>query len=272
MSVAVLYVDRWCNKPYFSRAFLNSMIRHAPGADYEYVHVMKGFERQEPNDPILEYMRDSGRKTHIFHVADDRPALGVMSDVVQELPHEKVLLFMSWSRILAPDWLRHYLNAFDTEPGCGMVGASGGYERRNLKDLSEPFPNIGIRSTGFMMDRKMFLEMGGRNIMVRWQENDFEAGSNGMTKQIMRRGLKPVIIDRWGKTWHIEDWPRSKTFRSGFQEGALIKDNRTYQYDVLSNKKRRWLAEINWGTAEYVPWASPIRRLDAYLDWHYRGK
>ena len=271
-SCAVIYLERWCNPHYFTRTFLSSMARFDAGAPHDYIHIQKGFEERAPSIPIAEHMQKTGRTAHIFYVPDDRPALSVMADVARELPHEKIILFMSWSRILAPDWLRHYLNAFDAVSDCGIVGATSGYERRNLKDPSEPFPNVGIRSTAFMVDRRMFLDAAGEHIRERKDENDFESGPNGLTKQIMRKGLKPVVVDKWGKVWHVEDWPRSKTFRSGFQEGLLVADNRTYQYDVIKNKKRRWLAEINWGDQADVPWASPLRRLKAYINWHYLGR
>lgn len=268
---AVLYLERWSNKHYFTNAFLDSMRRFDAGAAFDYIHIQKGFESPAPSAPVQRYM-DAGHKAEVFNVPDDRPALSVMADVARQLPHEKVILFMSWSRIQAVHWLRHYLAAFDNVPNCGIVGATSGYERRDLKDPNEPFPNVGIRSTAFMTERKAFVEAAGDWIRSRKDENDFEAGSNGLTKQIMRKGKIPVVVDKWGKAWHVDQWPQSKTFRSGFQEGLLISDNRTYQYDVLPNKKRKWLAEINWGTSEHVSWASPVRRLNAYLDWHYRGR
>lgn len=269
---AVMYLERWCNPPYFTNTFLQSMAKFPAGADHDYIHIMKGFEKKEPSPCIARHMQETGQKVQIFHVPDDRPALSVMTDVIRQLPHKKVLLFMSWSRILAPNWLKFYLDAFKVVPDCGIVGASSGWERRNLKDLSEPFPNVGIRTTGFMVDRLMFLEAVGGGIKERKDENDFEAGPNGLTKQIMAKGLKPVVVDRWGKVWHVAEWPVSKTFRSGFQEGLLVADNRTYDYAASKNKRRRWLAKINWGDQAVVPYASPWRRFNAWLDWHYRGR
>jgi len=270
-SCAVVYLERWCNEPYFSRTFLSSMARFDAGAGFDYVHVLKGFQEGAVSAPLEEFRRDVRRDTLVFRTSDEKLPTGTLVPILKELPHERVLLFMSWSRILASDWMRTYLSAYDTVPGVGIVGATSGYERQNLKDMNEPFPNVGIRTTGFMIDRTMFIDMAD-GVTSRDDELQFESGKGSLTKQIMRKGLKPVVVDRWGKAWHVEDWPRSKTFRSGFQEGLLVADNRTYQYDVLPNTKRRWLAEINWGTAEYVPWASPIRRLNAYFDWHYRGR
>lgn len=268
---AVIYLERWCNKPYFSKTFLSSLTRHTAGAGYDYIHVLKGFKNGEISRPLAEYIREVRPDTEVVHVADDKLPTGTLTPILQQLPHEKVLLFMSWSRILAPRWLRSYLGAYDSVQDCGIVGATSGWERNNYKDLSLPFPNIGIRTTGFMIDRKMFISMAD-NITSRNEEIQFESGSDSLTKKIMKRGLKPIVVDKAGKTWQAEEWPRSKTFRSGFQEGLLVADNRTYDYDVSTSKRRKWLAEINWGSEANAPPISYSRRMSTYLNWYYRGK
>ncbi|MBI3441262.1 MAG: hypothetical protein HY052_05605 [Proteobacteria bacterium] len=269
---AVIYLERWCNKPYFSQTFLSSITRFTAGAGYDYVHVLKGFQEGTTSEPLEEYRKSVRLNTQVFRVSDEKLPTGTLLPILKELPHEKILLFMSWSRLLAPNWLRSYLSAFDSVESCGIVGATSGYERSNYKDLTQPFPNIGVRTTGFMIDRRMFIDMADGYVTTRNDEINFESGTDGLTKKIMRRGLKPVVVDKAGKAWRAEEWPRSKTFRSGFQEGLLVADNRTYDYDVSPPKRRKWLAEINWGAEADAPPASYKRRLNSYLDWHYRSR
>jgi hypothetical protein len=265
---AVLYLERFCNPPQFARAFLNSTLRFDPGAEYDFVPVLKGFNEGIISEPLKEHMLDRSQSPLIFHVSDDRSALGAMLEVAKQLPHEKILVLLSWSRILAPNWLRSYLSAFDTVENCGIVGATGSFERNNYKDVSQPFPNIGIRTTGFMMSRKLYIECADGRVGTREGELQFESGPDGYTKQIMRRGLKPVVVDRLGKAWQTEEWPQSKTFRSGYQEGLLIADNRTHGYAVGKAKKRRFLADIAWGpgVAE-TPAISWFKRYKLNRDW-----
>jgi hypothetical protein len=99
--------------------------------------------------------------------------------------------------------------------------------------------------------------------------NFFEAGPNSMTRQIMQRGLVPVIVDRFGKSWNFEEWPQSRTFRSGQQERLLISDNRTYQYDIAGPAKRRRLAIQNWGEKADAPLASLASRMSAGWRWYF---
>ncbi len=160
------------------------------------------------------------------------------------------------------------MDAFNSVESCGIAGATSGYERSNFRDQSLPFPNIGVRSTSFMIDRKLFIEMADGALKTRNDEGAFESGPDGMTKQIMRRNLKPVVVDNKGKVWHVEEWPHSRTFRSGYQENLLVADKRTYRYATSNLKIRRFLADINWGpgVAE-VPPVPYAKRLIMRLNW-----
>ncbi len=88
-----------------------------------------------------------------------------------------------------------------------------------------------------MLPRKMFIDCADGRLATRAGELSFESGPEGMTKQIMRQGLKPVIVDSDGKPWLPEDWPRTRTFRSGNQEKLLVADNRTHDYDTSQEQK-----------------------------------
>src|SRR3546814_5122769 len=66
-------------------------------------------------------------------------------------------VFNTASEILAPDWLRK-LAINLAMPNVGLVGATASYESLNEFNSSFPaFPNVHIRSTAFMIDRKLFL-------------------------------------------------------------------------------------------------------------------
>jgi hypothetical protein len=268
---AVLYLDRWGNPPNAAHAFLSSLSRFDAGAEYDFIYMLKGYPAEKQRShPLNDFRRDVNPKTHVLPISDDRFATASILQAAKAVPHEKIIFFISWCRILAPQWLKFYLNAFDAAESCGIAGATSGYERSNYKDETLPFPNIGIRTTSFLMDRKMFIEMADGKLASREQELAFESGPDGLTKQIMRRGLKPVVVDNKGKIWHTEQWPRSHTFRAGYQEGLLVADNRTYDYDAAKPKRRRFLADITWGAG--VAEAPPIsyyRRLKARVEWSY---
>lgn len=267
---AVLFLDRFGNPPYFARTFLRSLRRHAAGIPFDYFHVLKGVPDGVSNPDLHRYQSQATHPVQVCRVPDEQRPTGALYPVIASLPHERILMLLSWSRILAPGWLRCYADAFDTAENVGLVGATSGYERHDYRDLSLPFPNIGIRTNAYMIDRRLFCELAA-GVSTREDEHAFESGADGLTKQIMRRGLVPVVVDRSGRVWRPEEWPRSRTFRSGHQEGLLIADNRTFDFDRGSDARRRYLARINWGSDAVVPHNPFWRLFWVRLKWNYLG-
>lgn len=265
---AVFYLCRSSNDPRFSRAFLKSLATHRPGAEFDLVYVLKGFEPNETDSNLLAFREFSPQPVHEVRVSDDLYPTQVLLDTAAMMQYDKILFLISYSRVLAPNWLSIYLNAFDHIPSCGIVGATGGYERL---ENSQPFPNVNIRTNGFMVEAKLIASCDRGNLATKFGGNLFEAGPNSLTRQIVRRGLVPVVVDRLGQPWTAEAWPISRTFRSGNQEGLLIADNRTYDYASASAKRRRKLARLNWGETSMISRPTLIGRLRSMIDWRWPG-
>ena len=264
--ITVIFLWRKINDPRYACAFFRSLKDQQAGEEYDLVIAAKGYGAEEPiaYANVLSSLPCSSYKT--MHFPDEMPPTAVFREAAALCNTEFVLPLISWSRIIAPNWLSRYLEAFDSIPDCGIVGASGGYECLND---DTPFPNVGIRSNAFMVRTEIFNSLNAGLQLTLLDGNGFEAGPNGMTKQIVARGLKPVIVDRFGGRWLPEDWPKSRTFRLAEQEGLLIADNRTMQYTCGSRRKRGRLVKRCWGPdARPVP-GSPWRKLIEWLKWHY---
>ncbi|MGJ4855490.1 hypothetical protein ACN6KF_001436 [Labrys sp. La1] len=264
--VTVIFLWRKINDPRYSCAFFRSIKENTAGVAYDLVIAAKGYAPGETIPYTDNLSSQIGSSVRIIHYPDEMPPTGVIRAVSSTCATEFVLPLLSWSRILAPNWLSHYVSAFDGIPDCGIVGASGGYECLNDET---PFPNVGIRSNAFMVRTDLFNSLDAGSQVTLLDGNGFEAGPNGMTKQIVARGLKPIIVDRFGGRWLPDDWPKSQTFRLAEQEGLLIADNRTIQYTCGSRRKRARLVKRCWGTdARSVP-GSPWRKTIEWLKWHY---
>lgn len=262
---AVIYLARKGNHPRFSRAFLHSLIACPAGADFDLVYLLKGYGDGE-SDPNLAVFR--GAIPHAIHelrCLDENFATNVVLDAAAGLHHQRIMFLTSYSRILAPGWMAAYLDAFERTPSCGIVGATGGFE----VIPGTTFPNVNVRHNACLLERKLFLDIDPGPLKTKLDGNRLEAGPNSMTRQIINRRLAPVIVDRFGKAWGVEDWPRSRTFRSGRQEGLLIADNRTHDYDVARPGKRRRLAVQNWGEQANVTRVSMFARLASALRWRF---
>ncbi|MCF4167507.1 hypothetical protein L2U69_17810 [Zavarzinia compransoris] len=267
MSLGVVYLSRHANPRRYFLRFLQSLAEHGAGVPYDLIVIQKGYP-EAAKDPALDGFTAPGlQRILVFHASDETFATNVFFDVAGAYDHDHLLYFVSWSRVLAPDWGRLMLGAYDAVPACGVVGASSGWEALNE---TTPFPNPSIRTTGFLIERALFAALDFRDRERKYGGNLFEAGPDSMTRQIERRGLVPVVADRFGHYWLTADWPKSRTFRSGDQEGLIFADNRTHAYDAGSNRKRRKLARLNWGDDAMVTGVDPLRRLWRRFVWSYR--
>lgn len=261
-SVAVIYLLRKGNDPKWLRAFLASYARYPAGRPHDLVILLKGFDPADAA-PGLALPSQIPPPVTWLRVSDDGAALTAFAKAAAQLPHERILVLNSFARILGPDWLAHFSNAFDTEPQCGIVGATASYEGIP----GAPFPNPNIRTNAFMMEREKFLAIFGGQTRPRAEELQVEAGPNSLTRQIEATGLCAIIVDRHGRSWRKNAWIQARTFRVGDQDGLIVADNRTEHYQSALNRTRRKLARLAWGEAADVGRMSVLQRLRHSLAW-----
>lgn len=257
MSVAVIYLERFGNNPHFAQQFRKSMRDNDAGAEFNFVQILKGFDRC-PDDYNYDYgVLEAGRRLYL--IPDEKYTLSSIRPIIAQLPHDKFLFFHSFSKILAPNWLSHYLDVFKI-PGCGIVGATGSLEN-----------NPHIRTNAFMMDRKLFLDLMPDDMTTRAEEAVFESGHNNLTDRVISIGRVPVVIDRSGKPY-FDFATAANIFRRGHQEDLLIADNRSHHYDVAGYDERIYLHRLAWGIAtDYpdVPDTTARQRIEAYTNWNF---
>jgi len=269
MKPAVVYLARDVNPPRFARAFLQSLVQYRSGGPYDLAVLLKGQKQQAHNRMLDRFERQFTGKVIRLPISDEIFATNAFFEAARLLPHERLLFFVSWSRILTSDWLVPYHAAFASDARCALVGASGGYE---ALDETTPFPNVNVRTTAFMVDRKTFLALDPGDLSTKRGGNLFEAGPNSMTRQIERSGRSFLLVDREGRAYSPAEWPASRTFRSGNQEGLIVADNRTHHYAVGSRRKRLKLARLNWGSEASVAPASPLSRAFRQITWTLQGR
>jgi hypothetical protein len=111
----------------------------------------------------------------------------------------------------------------------------------------EDFPAPHLRTNAFMVDRALFTSLRMGRIARKMDAYSLESGRNNLTRQVQRRGLRALVVARDGRTYDQEQWPQSRTFWQGEQEGLLIADNQTRFYSNGSPERRRLLAAFAWG-------------------------
>jgi hypothetical protein len=251
------------------RDFLRSYHAHPAGVAHELVVVLNGVDPHEPGGPLerealLAELQDTSHRL----IELDRPVLDLAAYglAARGLAHERLCFLNSYSVILSDGWLAQLSRALD-EPDVGLVGASASWEsqaewvrgkarywiyqlaglRRARRDFPR-FPNPHVRTTAFMAERALLLDLGLEDTPDKRAAYLLESGHSGITRQVLARGLRSVVVGRDGREYDIADWPASFTYRSADQQNLLVSDNRTRSWQQASERVRRRLARDAWGS------------------------
>jgi hypothetical protein len=121
-----------------------------------------------------------------------------------------------------------------------------------LLALFPTFPNVHLRTNGFLLARENFLRMRPRMIRTKLDAWLFESGRNSMTQQMLRRGLEVLVVGRNGSVYAPDEWGQSVTFWQHKQENLLIQDNRTAAYEQGNEEFRAKRVACAWNRATSV--------------------
>ncbi len=256
------------------RDFLRSYRAHPAGAEHELVVVLNGGRHAA----LLAELRDvEHRLIQLERPGLDLPAYGLAA---RQLEHERLCFLNSYSTILADGWLGLLARALE-DPGVGLAGATGSWESQAEWIRGRPmywpyqlaglprarrdyprFPNPHIRTTAFMLDRSLLLEMNLERAGDKRATYLLESGPHSITRQVMERNLRPVVVGRDGRAYEIDEWPRSATYRAGGQANLLVADNRTRDWERASPRLRRRLSRDAWGREAGLEGAFTPRHAD----------
>jgi len=250
-TIAVAYLARGADKDSllsFER-FLRSYIHNLSGVPHSLYVIFKGFE----NDVDLEKARalfSSVTFTPVF-LDDVSLDIGAYIEWANMIEEDLICVFNTASEILAPDWLLK-LTVNLLLPNVGLVGATASYESLNdYNSAFKAFPNIHIRSTAFMIDRSLFCNITqGFEVSTKIDAFHFESGPESLTRQVLAKGKKILLVGRNGRGYSPAFWPVSETFRQGIQNNLLIADNQTRNYLALAWNEKREFVIRTWG--EYL--------------------
>jgi hypothetical protein len=250
------------------RRFLDSSNAHPAGIEHQLTIVLNGIEQAEVASPGLrkaldaELVRTEHRLVSLERPLLDLPAYGLAG---RESEHARLCFLNSYSVILTDGWLAHLARGLDA-PGVGIAGATGSWEsqaewvrgkrrywlyqlamsRATRRDYP-PFPNPHIRTTAFMLERHTLLGLGLERAQDKRATYLLESGLRSITRRVLDDGQRVVVVNRQGDSYEIAQWPDSHTYRSGAQQGLLVADRRTEDWQHASPWLRRRLSRDAWG-------------------------
>ncbi len=109
------------------------------------------------------------------------------------------------------------------------------------------FPAEHLRTNGFMIERCLFAELQFGSLKRKMDAYRLESGRNSITRQLQRRGLRTLVVDREGDAYEPERWHLSNTFWQADQERLLVADNQTRLYANGGLERRELLSAFAWG-------------------------
>jgi hypothetical protein len=134
--------------------------------------------------------------------------------------------------------------------------------RAMLREYSvefEPFPARHLRTNAFMIRRELMLRLRLAPITSKHDAHRFESGKEGMTSQVLRAGLRALVVGRDGRAYEPDRWHLSETLWQGEQRNLLVSDNQTDDYARGGPRRRVFLSRVAWGD-KALPSASPRAR------------
>jgi hypothetical protein len=251
------------------REFLRSYRAHPAGAEHELVIALNGARPGGAGDASREALLAELQGTEHRLIVLEQPLLDLAAyaAAARRLEHPQLCLVNSYSVVLADGWLGRLSEALE-EPGVGLVGTSGSWEsqaewirgrvrhwpqqlltQRPARRDYPRFPNPHIRTTGFAISRARLLEMGLDRVQDKRSAYLRESGRASITRGVREQGLRAVVVGRDGRAYDVDEWPASRTFRSGEQENLLIADKQTRDYERAAPRTRRRLCRDSWGEA-----------------------
>ncbi len=261
--------------------FIYSYVQSDAGYAHELIIAFNGLDEQHENiaDEYIQYLKDNNIHNYVCYYYDKGLDIEIYKKLGAILTNDFILFFNSYSKIERSNWLLSYVQNYNES--IGLIGATGSYagfisivNSKILQDLFskgtliskinllkygiklnilynnkfDKFPNPHIRTNAFFIKRTLLNEI----LMVKPRNKThaylFENGGKSLTRQVLGKGLQCVIIDKYGKSYLIKDWPHSGIFWQSSQENLLISDNQTRKYLSANDKERAQLRKYAWGT------------------------
>ncbi len=281
LSVTIVYLS-WL--PYgieLHRRFLDSFVSNLPGQPHKLLIVYNGIGINAELDKF-RHLSDSIIGYEVEYLTmDNGQDIDAYFNAVNKVDTEFVIFFNSYTRIRRKNWLELYTKAF-SQQDVGIVGATASLQshyssvfqehtfawkfseslRYNFgkiklmlkafcywRFLFPPFPNFHIRTNAFMVRATTMKNLKRRRISNKFDAYKFESGYHSLTRQVLRNGLKALILDADGNTYDAFSCSKSCTFWSCRQQNLLVSDNQTDLYDLSDDKHKLLLTAKAWGVS-----------------------
>jgi len=182
-------------------------------------------------------------ETRLLHLNDAGVDISAYTYAAKQTRNQFLCFLNTYSEPLIEGWLDK-LAAPVLQGKAGVSGASGAYETTLPETF---FPNPSLRTNAFCIARSLYLDLRGVDAPDRQAALVFENGRDSMTRQILERGMRVVVVNGNGEYFDIDRCNEANAFRSLGPQNLLVADNRTREYDNADEEGKARLRRFAWG-------------------------
>lgn len=227
----------------YAKNFFNSYRKNYSGVKHQLIILAKAWEnKREEYDKLIKLAKKY--KAAILNLEDSGFDIGAYIKAAKLLDDEYILFLNSSVRILVKNWLTKFYKTFDENPDIQLIGAMGSWE----SGITESFPNPHIRTNAFWIERKLFLEYFANLDKIETKDDTYEIehGKNSLTKFVLDKGYKVVVVNSDGEFFEPKNWIESQTFRHPINK-SIFSDKHSKIYSEADNDTKRILEQLSWG-------------------------
>lgn len=253
MKISVVYLAYYNEQANYDlnvvEDFLYSYEKYQSGYEHSLVIITKNWTDQIKFEKFSAMAQKC--KAKVVNLPDDGWDLGAYFRIVHMLDSEYVLFLGSSSKILCNNWLSCFVDAFNSDETIKLAGTMGSWGliagENELDGVT--FPNYHIRTCSFIINRKLFLEYVETHKfpMTKKDTYNIEHGTTSITKFILDKGYKAVVVNSDGQIFKPENWWQSKTFRTPDANKSIISDRLSENYFVIPPEYLDSVERTSWG-------------------------
>ncbi len=209
------------------------------------------------NDIDFEFYKDNNLKNDFD--------FGSYYRIAKKFDDHLIFYLNASSRPETSNWLKLLVNEYEDN---SLIGTTASYEshfstiklKKIYKILSytykklinliffKPFPNPHIRTTGFLIYSKNYLEYyRNKNCKTKFDAWKLESGKNSLSNFFLKKKFTIKLINADGKSYDINNWAKSNTYCYLERSRIIISDKHTRKYDGLNSKEKLISRVSVWG-------------------------
>ncbi len=265
--------------------FLLSYKENRAGISHNLIVLFNGFTHDNELDQFYDVISKMDVTLEVILTTSKFDIDAYFYIAQNKIEYEYMMFLNTYSIILHNNWLKfYYCNLIIPSVGCvAATGAWGDFKHTDdyngsknsilklkfdIRDLKKViyyrfnfFPSVGVhlRTNAFMIKRSLFLTIKRPPVRPfilslifnlnakKIKSFCFEHGSNSFSKQLLNRGYKILVVDKFGNGLHVNDWAHSNTYHNGSQENLLVQDNQTSKYQLSNSEDKKKLKYATWG-------------------------